>query len=301
MREALKNAVRSAILFECRLPHQESGLDKSCLSSQSDICYNNTDPQEIAKVIYNGIVEFAINEYAINYNDLEREQRKAILGRIRYDPCAADSTKLKYGFYGEVLLDLILRVFLQTSVVAARGYFYSPIENSEAKGFDAFHLIERDGNIDLWFGEAKFYLHYKSAITPVIEKLGTSLSDGYLNRNLIAIINERDNLSVQNDQLNSLLDSWQENPDINLAQEMQNRGIRLIYPIFIAYEKASRDTYHQSIKKCIDHIAVEYARIGINIPATFDYRLFFIFLPLSEVKQIKENVIQWIDSQEPLM
>ena len=74
------------------------------------------------------------------------------------------------------------------------------------------------------------------------------MSDGYLNRNLIAIINERDNLSVQNDQLNSLLDSWQENPDINLAQEMQNRGIRLIYPIFIAYEKASRDTYHQSIK-----------------------------------------------------
>ena len=66
-------------------------------------------------------------------------------------------------------------------------------------------------------------------------------------------------------------------------------------------EKANRDAYHQSIKKCIDHIAAEYARIGISIPATFDYRLFFIFLPLSEVKQIKESVIQWIDSQEPLI
>lgn len=258
-------------------------------------------PQEIAKVIYNGIVEFALNEYEINYDDLEREQRRAILSRIRYNPTADNSAKLKYGFYGEVLLDLILRVFLQTSVVAARGYFYSPIENSEAKGFDAFHLLERDGNIDLWFGEAKFYLRYKDAITPVMEKLGTSLSDGYLNRNLIAIINERDHLSVHNTQLNSLLDSWFENPSINLAQEMQNRGIRLIYPIFIAYEKANRDAYHQSIKKCIDHIAAEYARIGISIPATFDYRLFFIFLPLSEVKQIKESVIQWIDSQEPLI
>lgn len=198
MREALKNAVQSAILFECQLPHQESGLGKSCLSSQNDICFNNTDPQEIAKVIYNGIVEFALNEYEINYDDLEREQRRAILSRIRYNPTADNSAKLKYGFYGEVLLDLILRVFLQTSVVAARGYFYSPIENSEAKGFDAFHLLERDGNIDLWFGEAKFYLRYKDAITPVMEKLGTSLSDGYLNRNLIAIINERDHLSVHN-------------------------------------------------------------------------------------------------------
>ena len=208
---------------------------------------------------------------------------------------------MKYGFYGEALLDLILRVFFRTNVVAARGYFYSPTENSEAKGFDAFHLMERDENIELWFGEAKFYLRYKDAITPVMEKLGTSLSDGYLNRNLVAIINERDHLSVHNDQLNSLLDSWYENPGINLAQEMQKRGIRLVYPIFIAYEKAKRDAYHPSIKKCIEHISTEYARIGFNIPATFDYRLFFIFLPLSEVKQIKESVIQWIDSQEPLI
>ncbi len=144
-------------------------------------------------------------------------------------------------------------------------------------------------------------MNYKAAITPVMEKLGTSLSDGYMNRNLIAIINQRDHLSVHNAQMNSLLDSWFENPSINLAQEMQNRGIRLIYPIFIAYEKINADAFHQSIKKCIDHISAEYARIGINIPATFDYRLFFIFLPLSEVKQIKERVIQWIDSQEPLI
>ena len=143
MREALKNAVQSAILFECKLPHQESGIDKACISSQNDICFRNTAPQEIAKVIYNGIVEFAVNEYEINYDDLALEQRRAILSRIRYNPSATETQKLKYGFYGEVLLDLVLRVFLRTSVVAARGYFYSSIEKSEAKGFDAFHLMER--------------------------------------------------------------------------------------------------------------------------------------------------------------
>lgn len=156
-------------------------------------------------------MEFAINEYEIDYNALEREQRKAILSRIRYNPEASEDTKLKYGFYGEVLLDLILRVFLNTSVLAARGYFYSPIENSEAKGFDAFHLMEREGNIDLWFGEAKFYVQYKSAITPVMEKLSTSLSDGYVNRNLLAIIDERTHISTHNAQLENLLNSWEEN------------------------------------------------------------------------------------------
>lgn len=301
MRDSLKTAVQNAILFECKLPHKASGLDKSCLSSQSDICFNNTDPQDIAKVIYNGIVEFAVNEYEINYDDLEHEQRKAIISRIRYNPGAGNSAKLKYGFYGEVLLDLILRTFLRTSVLAARGYFYSPIENGEPKGFDAFHLMERDHNIELWFGEAKFYLEYKAAITPVLEKLSTSLSDSYMNKNLLAIINERSHISAHNPQLDSLLDSWEENPSIDLAREMADRNIRLIYPIFIAYQKASADTYHQSIKKCIDHIAAEYARLGISIPASFDYRLFFIFLPLSEVKRIKESVITWIDSQEPLI
>ena len=301
MRDTLKNAIQNAIVLECKLPHKESGLNRSCLSSQDDICLSNSNPQDISKIIYNGIVEFAVNEYEIDYTALEREQRKAILSRIRYNPEASDNTKLKYGFYGEVLLDLILRVFLRTSVLAARGYFYSPIENSEAKGFDAFHLMERDGNIDLWFGEAKFYLKYKDAITPVLEKLSTSLSDEYVNKDLLANINERTHISTNNENFESLLDSWEENPDINLSEEIKNRGIRLIYPIFIAYQKNRSDQYHQSIKKCIDHIASEYTRLNIVIPASFDYRLFFIFLPLSEVKQIKENVIKWIDSREPLI
>lgn len=279
MREALKNAVHNAILLEYKLPHKVSGLDldKSCLSSQNDICFSNSNPQEISKIIYNGIVEFAINEYEIDYTALEREQRKAILSRMRYDSAAPDATKLKYGFYGEILLDLILRVFLRTSVLAARGYFYSPIENSEAKGFDAFHLMERNGNIDLWFGEAKFYQQYKSAITPVLEKLDTSLSDGYLNRNLLAIIDERTHISTHNVQLDDLLNSWEENPDINLSEEIKNRGIRLIYPIFIAYQKNSTDQYHQSIKSVLIILPQNIRGLILLylLPLTTDYFLFF--------------------------
>ena len=52
---------------------------------------------------------------------------------------------------------------------------------------------------------------------------------------------------------------------------------------------------------CIDYIASEYARLNIVIPSSFDYRLFFIFLPLSKVREIKESVIRWIDTNEPLI
>jgi len=299
MRESLEQAIKNAIVFECLLPHKD--IDKSCLTCKKDVCLKNEDPMGISKVIYNGIVEFAVNEFDIDYDDLEKEQRRVILSRIRYNSKADEVTKLRYGFYGEVLLDLILRVFCKTNVIAARGYFYSPIENSEPKGFDAFHLLERNEELELWFGEAKFYSSYKKAIRPVLEKLETSLSDDYLRRNLIAIITEREHISAHNPHFDALLDSWMDNPSINLIEEMKLRNMRLVYPIFIAYEKLDKDDYFQSIKKCIDYISEECAQKGVNIPATFDYKLFFIFLPMSKVKQIKERVIQWIDSEEPLI
>lgn len=301
MRKALKDVVKKAICIECKLPHLESGVNKSCLSTNQDICFKNDNPQNLSKAIYNGIVEFAINEYEIDYENLEKEQLKAIIKNLRYTYDDDIDAKLKYGFYGEVLLDLILRVFMKTSVIAARGYFYSPIENSEAKGFDAFHLIENNNKLDLWFGEAKFYTDYKQAITSVLKKLNTSLSDVYVNRNLLAIINEREHISASSQLFSDLLDAWEDNPNINLAEEMKKSNIRLTYPVFIAYQQGKTHEFHESVNKCIEHISKEHKKLNINIPASFDYRLFFIFLPLSDVKNIKETVVQWIDTQEPLI
>jgi hypothetical protein len=301
MREALKQAVKNTICIECKLPHVESGVDKSCLSTQTDICFKNECSQDLAKVIYNGIVEFAVNEYEIDYANLALEQRKVILRRMRYNPSASTTTKIRYGFYGEVLIDLILRCFLNTNVILARGYLYSPIENSEVKGFDAFHLIENKEKLDLWLGEAKFYVDFKKPITDVLEKLKISLSDEYVHTNLLALIDWQDRFTTSSTRLKSILDMWEDNPEINLAQQMIDHQIRLTYPIFVAYQKTESHGFHESVSKCIEHITNEFDRLKFQIPASFDYRLFFIFLPLSEVKKIKESVVEWIDSQEPLI
>ncbi len=301
MRDALKQAVKNAICIECKLPHTESGVNKSCLSTNNDICLKNEKNKDLAKVIYNGIVEFAVNEYEIDYDHLALEQRRVILRRMRYNPDASTTTKIRYGFYGEVLLDLILRCFLNTNVILARGYLYSPIENSEVKGFDAFHLVENKDKLDLWLGEAKFYVDFKKPITDVLAKLKTSLSDDYVHKNLLALIDWQDRFTTSSSRLKAILDLWEENPEINLAQQMTDHQIRLTYPVVIAYQKTQSHDFHISIQKCINHISEEFTRIGIKIPASFNYRLFFIFLPLSEVKKIKESVVEWIDSREPLI
>lgn len=301
MREKLEQIVKKAICLECKLPYIEKDIDKSCITDDFDVCFKNKNPQDLAKVIYNGIVEFSINEYKINYDELEKEQLRVIKRDLRYSDKESNETKLKYGFYGEILLDLILRIFMNTKVLIARGYFYSPVEKSEPKGFDAFHLFEKDNELELWFGEAKFYLDYKKALNSVLEKIHGSICDEYISNNLIVIIKFKDQITTKSEKFDNLIKSWEEDPNINLGKEMKKYNIKLIYPIFIAYQQMKSDEFYASVKKCIGHINTKVNETNINIVASFDYNLFFILFPLSEVRNIKESVIKWIDTKEPLI
>jgi len=301
MRASLRQAIDHTLLIEFYLPNEVEGLDRSCLSTIDDTCLRGSSSEDVAKIIYNGLVEFAVNEYKIDYDKIDLEQRRVLRSSMRYDPEASEDTRIKYGFYGEVLLDLVLRSYFSTNVLLARGYLYSPIENSEVKGFDAFHLTEQNGQVDLWLGEAKFYQDYTAAISSVLKKIEFSLSDSYVDRNLLALIQHEGDLTNRPLQVLALFEKWKNNPDIKLAEEIQEHGIRITYPVFIIYEQASRDSYAASIKKCIEHIAEVCTTQNIQITNSFDYRICFIFLPISEVRATKKKVLEWIESKEPLI
>ena len=301
MRETLKEAVKHALCIEMTLPNIEKALDKTSITTTKDICMKNESKEELAKIIYNGIVEYAVNEYELDYDNLEREQVKVLARRIRYNPSAANSTKLKYGFYGEVLLDLILRCFLKTEVLLARGYLYSPIEKSEVKGFDAFHLMEWNNNVELWLGEAKFYVNYKKPVNDVLEKISYSLSDGYVNDNFLALIDWQDRFSHSNTRLSGILDRWEENPSINIAREIASENMVITYPIMIAYQFKKNSSYEAMVKECLKYIEEQIVNLSIDITTSFGYKIFFIFLPIEDVKSVKECVYRWIDSKEPLI
>lgn len=300
MRETLKEAVNHALCIEMTLPDIKKSLDKTSITTSKDICIKNENKEELAKIIYNGIVEYALNEYELKYDELEKEQVKVLARRIRYNADATDTTKLKYGFYGEVLLDLILRCFLKTNVLLARGYLYSPIEKSEVKGFDAFHLMERNNNVELWMGEAKFYVNYKKPVLDVLKKINYSLSDGYVHDNFLALIDWQDRFSHSNSRLSDILDRWEENPSINIANEIAKENMVITYPIMIAYQ-SKKNSYEEKIKECLAYVEEQIGKLAIDITASFQYKIFFIFLPIDDVKNVKECVYRWIDSKEPLI
>ena len=224
-------------------------------------------------------------------------QRKAIISRLKYDEAASDTVKLKYGFYGEVVLDLILQSEFESSVLLAKGYFYNPLENSEPKGYDAYQFFYSEEGLSLLLGEVKFHASYKTAITDVLNKLNNATSIAYFNKNVLALINEKEQFDSCPDEVSSIIKKWEQEPEINLYQEIKDNGIKLCYPILLLYDQ-SKDDYKETIKDTITYIDSELTKNTINPEINIDF--LFILVPVESSKIVKEDVIKWISQKEPL-
>lgn len=309
MRKKLEELIKNSIIIKYKLPTKfmndvgvTEKLTKSNLSSagKDDYCLEAQD-DDISKIIYNGIIEFAVNEFNIDYQNLDIEQTKVILTKLKYNKLDSAQTKLQYGFYGEVLLDLLLRIYFGTNVILARGYFYSPLEKSEAKGFDAFHFFDNNGNLELWFGEAKFHKSFTSGIKSVIQKMNSSITDKYMHDHMFAIINERNNISYSHPILDSILNKWDKNPEIILADELASNNVELVYPVFIAFQKQVTYSYEKTIVTCVEKINETLLEIPFYSNIKINVSVFVILLPVENSNKLKEDVIKWIETKEPLI
>ena len=221
-------------------------------------------------------------------------QRRALKTKIRYNDDAGDDTKIKYGFYGEILLYLILQHFYHAETLTARGRFCNILEKSETKGYDTYQLKYNSikGVVELWFGEVKFYQKYKDAVDKVFDNINKALSDKYFESNVIAIFDKADDTHLP-EQIKEIKCSWEDNPDLNIIQEVVSRNMILVYPIVIIFDQ--RKTYDVIIQEVITYINTKALKPSLSIR----YKLFFILLPVSNGKLIKEQVITWISKREP--
>ena len=108
-------------------------------------------------------------------------------------------------------------------------------------------------------------------------------------------------MSTHSGNFDKLIDDWEKNPVVNLSSMLSSYNLKIVYPVLIVFQKDNNHTYDLSIKNCIEHISKEYKRLNIMIPESLDCRIFFIFLPLSDVQEVKQQVIKWIDTKEPLI
>ncbi|WP_223670258.1 HamA C-terminal domain-containing protein [Kangiella shandongensis] len=280
MRQSLRDLIKNTILLKYKLPNTNLNFSNTKISTEEDSCYTSDNNDKLALLIYNAVIEYAFNEYELSDYDFDTLHRRALTRKLKFNDDATDEQKLKYGFYGEVVLYCMLYIFYGAPPVIARGHLYQVLENGETKGYDAYHLIDNNGTTELWFGEVKFFSQFGSATTGpngAITNLQKAISDDYLNRNLIAISERTNDLAKGSSSLVPILADIKANPDLKISELSKKHNIKLVYPILILYDE-KRGGYDKTIEDSLSHIKNKVGDLSFD--TSLDVSLFFIFTPV---------------------
>lgn len=298
MRKSLLDLINSTFIYRYNLPNDQIGIQKSIFSTENDLCYQIQNNENISEIIYNSIIEYSFNEFDINAKEYSNLHAIALKTKLKYDENASERSKISYGFHGETILYCLLCVMFKAEPIISRGYFYNPLENSETKGYDSYHLVEHDDRVELWFGEVKFRVQYDKGIDSALSSIDKAMSDSYLERNILALVNHENNFNIQGSKIEKVLNDWNQNPSLNIIGELKQHNMKLIYPIIILYE-GNKSGFNSSIKSAASYINRKHKTRKYNL--SIDYSVYFIFVPMSKVREIKSAVIKWIESKKPLM
>ena len=299
MRKTLADLFNNTVTLRYKLPNNVNDCEKSIISTSEDFAFQAKRDNDIVELIYNGIVDLAYDDYQIDINKLNELQRRALDFRIRFN-VEGQSAKIKLGFYGEVLLNIFLQVFFGTDVFVARGEFYDLLSNSEVKGYDCHHIIQKNNNLEFWFGEVKFYGQYKNALKKIWANLNKDISFDYLNKNLQTIFQKKYEIYAEDLLIDRFVNDCKSDPYRNLYEDIKRYKGKLIYPILLVSNEINND-FEDSIKSYIKEIKELNKTNPINIPNDLSVELFFIFLPVKDARIIKEEVLECIQKNKPLI
>lgn len=298
MRKTLSEFISKTLTIRYKLP--TSKISKTSLTVKNDYCLDTTNQNDVAESIYYSIVDYCLNESEIDITKLNEHQIYAIENRLRYANEDELDTQLKYGFFGEVFLNILLEHFLATKKIIAKGYFYSPIEKSEPKGYDSFHFFENDQNcFEFWFGESKMYISLTTAAISVFKNINRALSSKYYETNLRAILTRiRDIDRSKIAPLFGEIESRLKNERVILKDLIKTYDIKVIYPVMFAYNEKSLD-YDEKIINSVSIIEDIISKSSVLNEITAE--VLFIFVPLDDVISIKKDVLQWIIEKKSMI
>lgn len=298
MREQLKQLIQKTLIFEYELPNLSENIERTIFSNLNDRCYSTPKTDALTEVIYNSIVEYALNQNELGQPDYSVLHELALKRRLKYNPDDDDAVQLKYGFFGEVLLYCILHTLFDAAPIISRGALYNVLENSESKGFDSYHLIETPAEIHFWFGEVKFHKNHTSTINSALKKINICISDEYLEKNFLVLCDRCSDINDSTTKTAAILKEWKKQPRINIKEESEKHGLKLVYPVFLLFDENSKG-FHESIRASVKYIQENYTltKFNTSIPVS----IFFVFLPVHDTINIKKTVLKWIEEKKQLI
>lgn len=190
------------------------------------------------------------------------------------------------GELGELLLHLACISQFGTVPIMCKLLLKSS-SNDTVKGFDGVHLLVKDGEIELWLGESKFYKDGKRAIVDAIESIQSHMVPAFLNTEKAMVLGHVDADLPNRSEVISLLKQTTSS-DILLK--------RSVFPVLIAYESGMVNKHSTICDEYIHDLTEEskslrfyFAENAKGIPL----RIQLIFVPLG----IKADVVSRFDAK----
>ena len=225
------------------------------VSPATPACHGVCAGYERSEWRYKQLVDYVLDEYllefcltpseyvSIPHNKVRPLLREAFRSIYESRPDVSDANNRR-GEFGELLLHALIRENYSTLPAISKIYYKDGI-NEVVKGFDAVHVVESDGSLELWLGEAKFYTDAKGAIREALSSVVSHLEKDYLRREFMAISHKIDDNWPLAENLKKML-----NPRTSLDEVFS----AICIPILITYEsqtvtrhRSSTDTYAAEI------------------------------------------------------
>ena len=180
-------------------------------------------------------------EFAMKYSDLE-DVNSATAAKMLNKAAKTVYTTEKYGKrgeFGELLLHALVRQTFKSEPAISKIY-YKTAANDTVKGFDAVHVVENDGKLELWLGEVKFYKDAKDAIRDVAKELEVHTQCDYLRSEFILISGKIDGNWPHAQKIKDLLS---ERKSLDTVFE------QICIPVLLTYESETVSKYNVDSKE----------------------------------------------------
>lgn len=186
------------------------------------------------------------------------------------------------GEFGELFLHGILRDFYNAEPAVSKIYFLdSP--NDTAKGFDAVHVVvNEEGELDLWLGEAKLYASMSGAIAATIQSLKDHVENDFLRREFLAVSNKFDDGWEHSEKLRELLD---DNTSLDVIID------RLVMPVLLTYQSSAIANHRVLSEEYAAELVAEarsaWGAFKDGLTVGFPVTIHLIVLPLEDTAKVR--------------
>jgi hypothetical protein len=195
------------------------GLTGACAGYEAGAFRND----ELANYLFEWLPDFALK-----YSELE-EFNSGTAMRLMRQAAKTVYTTDKYGKrgeFGELLLHALLREVFDSEPAISKIY-YKSATNETVKGFDAVHVVQGQGGLELWLGEVKFYKDARSAVYDISNEILAHTGTDYLRSEFILIGNKVDHHWEHSDTVKDLISGRRSLDDVFL---------RVCIPAMVTYE-----------------------------------------------------------------